>query len=70
MKGKHFKPKRIEHKCYNCESTNIENLESPAWTGQWKCNSCNHYNFAVYADFMGGALHEDVYVDETKYELQ
>lgn len=67
FQGKHFTPNRIEHKCYKCSSTDLEKIPAVAWTSQWRCNQCKYYNFIIYADFMSGAFHEDVYISKEKY---
>ena len=64
MKGKEYSPKQIENKCYNCESKNITSKKSESWTSKWKCNDCKKENFAIYADWMGGALNETVFVSD------
>jgi len=62
MIGKHYKPALIEFKCYECGSKDITTKKAEAWTYKWKCNKCNKEHFAIAADFMSGALNEDVYV--------
>ena len=67
-RGKHYTPSLIESKCYNCGSKDITRKEAEAWTSKWKCNKCNKEHFAIHADFMGGALNEDVYVTNDEQE--
>lgn len=59
-----FTPKMAESKCYKCESKNVKSLVASCWTGKLKCDDCGYYTYIVHADFMGGALNEDVAISK------
>ena len=68
IKGEHFTPIMAEYKCYKCgNKKELEKIKSKSWTSQFKCSKCNYYTFIIHADFMGGALHEDVYISKEQY---
>lgn len=47
--------------------SNIHDKHYKPSTLEEKCNECNTYHFGMNADFMSGALHEDVYTSKESY---
>jgi tRNA(Ile2) C34 agmatinyltransferase TiaS len=64
---KKFEPTIAVPKCYKCGNKNESTFKfigSPAWTEKYKCNKCGYYTFIIHADFLSGALNEDVAIDK------
>jgi len=59
-----FTPKLAVVKCYNCDSTNIKQIDSSAWTSKIYCKKCGYFTYILHADFIGGALSESVSIDK------
>lgn len=65
-----FEPRVAEYKCYKCESINMKQINSPAWTSKRQCKDCNYFTYVVHADFMGGAFCEDVAIDKRDSKME
>lgn len=70
-----FKPEQefespyAESKCYKCASKDIERIPASSWTSKHRCNSCGYFTFIIHADFMSGALSENVAIDKKDFDL-
>ena len=61
---KEFKPITSHRKCYNCNSENVNSLDSSGWTEKFKCDKCGYITYVAHADFLSGALNENVAIDK------
>lgn len=61
-----FQPSSTNYTCYKCGCKQVESLPAGSWTAKWRClnDDCGYFNYVVHADFMSGALHEDVAIDK------
>ena len=55
--------------CFHCGSNDTAPMNASAWTSKRKCNQCGYFTYVVHADFMGGALNEDVACDKIDAEI-
>jgi rubredoxin len=59
-----------ENKCYKCNSAEINRLESPTWTGKFRCNMCGYYTYKIFPDSMGGNSTIEIAIDRKNSNMK